>query len=155
VRFGQKSAALAILSGEIASGLQALVLLVLTFKVSRPDFNVGGFFSMLLLLGLAAGAFSGFRLLQRSPELGYFMLSVGAGVFLFAAGFIAVFTVGAFVLPGAVAILLAALLFLMAGEDPLPLWRRVFVIMLDLAWLAFFIAQLYSAGYLLNLPWLR
>lgn len=152
MKFGLTSATLALKCGLVAAGLQFLVLLVLLDKVVRPDLDVGSVFSMLVLLGLVGTAFAGFWLLRRSPELSYFALAVGAGLFLFVAGFLTLPTIGLFVLPGTVAILLSALMFLFAGEDPLPLWRRVSVVSVGLLWLIFMFVQLYGAGYLLKAP---
>lgn len=152
MKFGQDSATLAIKGGLAAAGLQILLFLVLLDKMIRPELDIGGLLSIVFLLCLAVTAFAGFWLLRRSPELGYFATAAGAGIFLLVAGFIASGTIGAFVLPGAVAILLSSLIFLTAGDDPLPLWRRVLVVWIGLIWLVFILAQAYSVLYVLNTP---
>lgn len=152
MKFEKNSASLALKSGLAAAALQVLLFFALLDTMIRPELDVAGVLSILFLLCLAVTAFIGFWLLRRSPELGYFAQTAIAGLFLLIAGFIASGTVGAFVLPGAVAILLSALMFLIAGEGPLPLWRRVLVVLTGLIWLVFVVALLYSAGYILNIP---
>lgn len=152
MKFGKKSASIAIHGGLAVSGLQFLLLLVLADKLARPDFDISGFVPVLLLLVPAGAAFAGFWLLRRSAELVYFALTVAGAVFLLVAGFIASGTAGAFVLPGGGAILFSSLMFLSAGEDPLPLWRRALVVLVGLIWLLFIVIVLYTAAYTLNIP---
>ena len=150
--FGRAGSALAIISGLAAAGLQIAVLLILLVKIVSGEFDPSAAFSLVVLIILAAAAFAGFWLLRQSPEFGYFALTVGAAAFLFVAGFLALSTVGFFLLPGSMALMASAIAFLLAGEDRLPIWRKAGIILFAAVWLLSFAGQLYGAADLLNVP---
>lgn len=154
MRFGPVTSSLALIGGMTAAGLQGLSLLVLLIK-TVSEFDIPSLFSLLFLLMLAVGAFMGPWLLQRSAEFSYFVLFITAGFFLVAAGFIGLPTIGPFLLPGGVAIVLTALGFLMSSDDRVPLWRKLGIVVCGSLVILMFAAQLYGIVYLIYGPVLK
>lgn len=150
MRFGKTSASLAIWSGLAVSGIQILIFLILAAKSFKPDFDAQAVLLAIFMALFAFGPFIGFFFLRRNAEIGYFAAVVVGGLALLLIGLFIPYSISMFVLPGAVGILLSASMVLLAGEDPLPLWRRAGVVMVGLIWTVFFAAQLYGIALMLD-----
>lgn len=151
MRFGPATSSLALYGCMTAAAIQGLALLVLLIK-TLTAFDPSSLFSLLILLILAAAAFFGSWKLRRSTEFSYFVLVVAAGLFLVAAGLIGMATIGLFLLPGGVAVILAALVVLMSSDDQVPLLRRLGIIACGALFIVMVAAQLYGVVYLIHGP---
>ena len=150
MRFGAFISSTAVKAGLAAAGLQVLIFLVILAKI-YPDFSLGGIFSVLVLTAIGGAAIYGFWLLKQSPQASYFALIVLAGLFLVIAGVVAAPTIGLFAIPGALAVIVAAVIFAVASDDRIPVWRSVLILFGTAIYLLLFAAQLYAAAYLIGL----
>lgn len=139
-------------AGMSAAGLQVALFLILLVKMVYPQFDPIGTLSVLFFLGVAGAGFYGFWLLRSSPELSYFVLAAGSGLFLFLAAAMSLYTVGIFMLPGGLAILAAAAAFLLIGEGRRRLLRGAAVVVLTALFLSLIAAQVAEALYLVGVP---